>query len=222
MNLKIRSFVVLALASGVVASSQALTLFNTGVGLTRPGNLQVGTTVDSYWYYGDASGNRLAGTADDAYAYWNSAYGTAATENAFIANAGESEWLGTNQGSSNTTYYLTLAFDLTGYDLNTVSFSGLWSSDNSSQLTLNGSLVASRPYPGWNGVSSFSVPSASGSLFNSGMNYLQIRVLNESGPMAGRLEFSSVSGSVVPEPFTMALGAAGIGLAMRRRMKKKA
>lgn len=48
----------------------------------------------------------------------------------------------------------------------------------------------------------------------------------ENNPLAFRLEFDPGSGggntNVVPEPFTMALGAAGIGLAIRRRMKKSA
>lgn len=42
-------------------------------------------------------------------------------------------------------------------------------------------------------------------------------------PNAFRLEFTSGGGgntTPVPEPFTMALGAAGIGLAVRRRLKK--
>lgn len=46
----------------------------------------------------------------------------------------------------------------------------------------------------------------------------------EFNPLAFRLEFATNGGggdmNPVPEPFTMALGAAGIGLAMRRRMKK--
>lgn len=46
--------------------------------------------------------------------------------------------------------------------------------------------------------------------------------LPANNPNAFRLEFAGGGGNTnpVPEPFTMALGAAGIGLAVRRRLKK--
>lgn len=193
---------MLALASGVVASSQAVpSVFHTGQGLSYG-------QQDLNWFIGSAANDYTT----YATSYFNSNY----TNNNFSS---ASKWLGADSGYQNADVWFTLKIDLTNFDVSTVSFDGFWSSDNGSELYINGSQVGTRAYPGWNDSSGFSIGPSS---LVSGMNLLQVKVSNETGPFGARLEFGQVSGEPVPEPFTIALGAAGIGLAMRRRMKKKA
>ncbi len=212
-------------------------LYNTGEGMTTPGHHTLGA-VDSHW-------QRDGGSVTT---YWNNAYspsnsfdvGGGVSFDYLNANSGStSNWIGIvpfGQGVY-TEFTLTFAasdfFGLSGVnnDYSLWSFGGIWSSDNASEIIFNGVSVATHGdipdyYGSYKEASSFMVGPGS---FQAN-NTLTVRVFNDpvtdpsGNPAAMRLAFTTFGGggqsNPVPEPFTMALGAAGIGLAMRRRMKK--
>jgi hypothetical protein len=105
-------------------------------------------------------------------------------------------------------------FDLTGYNLSTVSLSVSWAIDDQGTLSLNGHQISSLPGGAWGAltpVPPLSIPVAD---FNQGLNSLTIQMTGTDNFLEGvRLE-GSVSGSAVPEPSSLVglAGLAGIGL----------
>lgn len=219
MNIRIKRLVTLIAAMAVVASSQAAnTYVNTGVDLGGLGN-----TVDQRWLIG-TSQNYLS--SPQASLYSNVAY--------TASFSGPSAWIGRPDAPANSTTWFTLVFNLDQSFIDSgLALSFKWSSDNESYLYLNNSAAApgftdaldSLPYGvlgnySFHNTKTFVLSTANGLV--AGENVLQLAVRNDGAtggfnPTAIRAEFTPV-----PEPFTMALGAGGIGLALRRRMKKTA
>jgi len=144
------------------------------------------------------------------------------TDTAWLSPPAGSKWIGpidNNNAPGATFYSYSLTFDLTGLDPATASITGRWSSDNGSQIFLNGTDT------GWiNGdpgsrsfeqLTSFSIAAG----FQSGFNTLEFVVGNAGGPTS--LLVSDLSGAAqpIPEPSTglfVGLGLAGIAVARRR------
>lgn len=116
------------------------------------------------------------------------------------------------------TYRYQTTFDLTGFDLNTVSINGCWSTDNEGiDILLNGGTIGAFS-PNFLGWSPFSVFGA----FNQTINTLDFDVTNFGGPGGLRVTWTALTGTLlaVPEPSSLALfGLAliGLGAASRRR-----
>ena len=124
-------------------------------------------------------------------------------------------------------YSYSLSFDLTGLDSSTASLSGLFASDDSASVYLNGILLASTPPAGFSVFTAFTASSG----FLAGLNTLNFATYNTGGPEA--LGVANLTGSAralsgtvpaVPEPGTWAMMLAGfgmIGFAARRRQSVK-
>jgi hypothetical protein len=124
------------------------------------------------------------------------------------------------------TAVLQRTFDLTGYSLPTVSFTGNWrAADNLIGLLLNGNLIASTGgafTSNWDTDHPFSVTTG----FLPGLNTIEVQANSVNSLWDGLYLAGTVSGQVVgtvPEPATVALMATGLlALAgvMRRRVHR--
>ncbi len=104
-------------------------------------------------------------------------------------------------------------FNLSGFNLATVSMSVSWAIDDQGTLSLNGHQISSLPGGAWGAltpVASVSIPVAD---FNQGVNTLTIQMTGTDNFLEGVRLVGSVSGSV-PEPSSLVelAGLAGIGL----------
>lgn len=220
MVLRMQSKKLFVAAIGVLFASIATqaraadTYINTGVNLVG--------VVDQRWKIGTSQTD----VATSASLYFNGAYSA--------PFSGPSDWIGRTGASAIGTTWFTLDFNLdASFFTNNFGLQIKWASDNDSYLFLNDANTSDgftgnlgyHPF-GSSGSYSFEVTktvfltAANGLVVGS--NRIQFAVLNGgsafgNNPTAVRAEFSAAP---VPEPFTMVLGAAGIGLALRRRAKK--
>ena len=158
------------------------------------------------------------------YDYNNAAYFQGATTPA-------SNWVWGVDPGQDATINFTFSFDLTGYDLNTVSLSGLWGVDNYGSVALNGNLVSALPavtpkYTNFRTLTAYSTSEVS--YFNQGMNSLVYSATNDGGPGAFRAagevfaDFAPAppQPASVPAPASLMLVLAGLaGFGARKRQK---
>jgi hypothetical protein len=118
-------------------------------------------------------------------------------------------------------------FDLTGFDLDTVSLSGLWRvADNRRGVFINGNLIVGTDN-GANGWFSDQALSAGPSFFINGLNTIELKGTSQNSSWDGFWldatvtgELDEVTPSPVPEPGTVSmigLGIAGLVVHVRRR-----
>jgi hypothetical protein len=139
-----------------------------------------------------------------------------------------SNWVWTTDQSGFATINFTFSFDLTGYDLNTVSLSSVWGVDNIGSASLNGNLLSSLPnvvVGNFNVLTAFSTSQAS--YFNQGMNSLVFNVSNSGGVGAFRAagevsaDLSPAPPAEIPAPASLLLVGLGIaGLGLRKQSKR--
>lgn len=159
---------------------------------------------------GDVAGINAVGAT--SIASNNSAYFAGATTPA-------SQWVWiSNQDSANDATY-EFKFDLTGYNLSTVSLSGLWGVDNTGTVKLNDTLLASLPTVitrNFNVLHDYGATSG----FLAGMNTLTFTLRDEGGQAAFRAT-AVVTGDLAAVPLPagglLLIGALGM-LVLRRRM----
>tara|TARA_R110002073_G_scaffold36800_2_gene106995 strand:+ start:316 stop:939 length:624 start_codon:yes stop_codon:yes gene_type:complete len=142
-----------------------------------------------------------------------------------------SNWVWGVDPDQDATINFTFSFDLTGYDLNTVSLTGLWGADNFGSVSLNGNAVSSLPAttPKYTNFRTLTAYTASDvNFFNQGINNLVYSITNDGGPGAFRAAgelFADTSGpniapSPVPAPASamlVLLGLAGLGVRKHRK-----
>ena len=153
---------------------------------------------------------------------------------AYLPDDASSSWVAdlTVSGASSTTY--TYYFDLTGYDLSTIAFSGFWGAVNGGTLYLNGLNVGELPY-GPSSYESLTAFSDLGSSLSQDVNTLEFAVFNrnfsDTNSPAGVATFrasvlvTSTPLAAVPLPAGLpllagAMGLLGLGAARRRRQAK--
>ena len=114
------------------------------------------------------------------------------------------------------TYTYDLTFSLAGFNPATAVITGDWSSDNTSNVLLNGSPIASHSGGGSAFLSFDSFTASAG--FLPGLNTLTIQVNNFGGPSGAHVTELRGDAQLIPEPASVALIATGaIGLLSRRR-----
>ena len=203
------------------ASAQITTLFNTGVQANNSvlANGSVDTHYMAFSFSTLGTPGALIGQAETL----NNGY---QTYGGYAQNA-SSRWIWANQsGNLDGQNYNTLfrtTFDLTGYDLSTVSISAFMAADNNiAGVFLNGSTLG-QSYGSFGSFDNFAILSG----FGSGVNTLDFYA-QDFGPPAGFNAYYTSTGSLAdvtttPEPASMALLATGLaglfGVTRRRRNK---
>jgi hypothetical protein len=202
----------------------------TDIGLFSTGTDVVGGLDQRYTMLGGATGP--AALATGVTAPWlttgTSSYWIAPTATSFTG-AGM-----VGPGDVNYTYWTT--FDLTGYDLSTVTITGQWAVDDFGAIHMNGSptyiagtLIAysagGSQYNSWH---TFTINSSSAGGLLQGVNTLAVGVNNKGSltepfnPTGVRVEFTGFEGTLlsgIPEPGTLVLlggGLLALGLFRRR------
>ena len=211
LTLRASSLATPRVGSGVVAAMIAASAL---IAVALPGmasDINVSTGVNPGWNYdttGWGTGVASIVTPDDAdwYPGW-------------IANSASSSWIAANPASTagnNGTY--SLNFDLSGYNLSSVSLSGSWTIDDSGWLYLNGNLLGSLGNGNWGSLFSFSAPNSD---FVAGVNTLSMVGGWTDNYLEGVLLQGDVSGSLAAAPDAGStfglLGLALAGLAALRR-----
>jgi PEP-CTERM motif len=200
---------------GVSASAATI---NLATGLDGSGTLQTtGNAGDANWTYNDPGVTPNTGSAKVVAPY-------NADSGSWLANGPNSSWIApypdlTDNGPAPYTFART--FDLSGYILSSVIFSGSWTIDDAGTVALNGTQISSLGSGAWYGLTAFTQGAAT---LNQGLNTLTITMTSADQHMeAVRLE-GSVNGDLaptgVPEPATWALfglGAAAVGMLRRRK-----
>ena len=206
-----------AIMAGSAQAAPITSLYNTGV---------------------DASGNPLANNSAEIHYSLISVPGGSSTDLRVLTAANNfpvGPWLGDDAlsawvvptGASDATapsglYTYRISFDLTGFDAATASIIGQWATDDPGlDILVNGATTGFAS----GGFSSFSSFSLSGN-FVAGINTLDFVLNNGGGPTGLRVEMSgdarvvTEGGPGVPEPASMTLIAAGVGVIafFRRRL----
>ena len=200
------------LASTATHAAMISSLFNTGVDATGA-VLADGTVGDPHYTLTSVPGGTTA------IRVITSASGFPIPP--YFGDNTSSRWIGPNNDADLNgpvgTYRYRTTFDLTGFDFNSASVSGGWSTDNNGlDILINGiSLAATTSFTQFSaGFSAFSITSG----FVAGVNTIDFLVNNGGGPTALRVEMTGTAD--VPEPHMLSLAAVallGLGLARRRR-----
>jgi hypothetical protein len=144
----------------------------------------------------------------------------------YIGDNSLSAWIGPNNAADLSgpvgVYDYRTTFDLTGFNLSTVSIAGLWSTDNNGlDILINGvSLGYTTSFTQFSaGWAAFAVNSN----FVAGINTLDFIVSNGGGPTALRTQLTA-SGELqaVPEPESIALLGLGLVAISFARKRKQA
>jgi PEP-CTERM motif len=215
-----RTTLLLAILVGglCTASASALTIELHNTGVDSSDNLVSAGGVTSFWTLFSQPANTAGG--DHPYRYFNGTY---------FADTADSAWVSPNANGSagaSGNYLYRLAVDLTGFNLSTVSISGIFGTDNDGDIWINDEgPSASTGFGGFGTPTDFSFDSG----FVSGVNYIYVRMNNGGDPTAFHVRFGASEGdpddngppTEVPEPGTLmliGLGLVGIRLASRRRL----
>ena len=137
--------------------NQLFQLSPTGFGLTNAGD------PDPNWTVNGNPAQLLAPGAANWYGNW-------------LANGPNSNWIGitaSNASNGPAPYTFQTQFDLSSFDLSTVSLSGQWSIDDAGTLTVNGHQIATLGSGNWGSLHPFALAAGSGYL-NQGLNTLEI------------------------------------------------
>jgi hypothetical protein len=201
------------LVAGSAGAATISGLYNTGVDAAGTALSGGAGVVDSHWTIVSSTAPGIV-AGSSAVTYFNPAYIPEDADSRWISYAADGGAAAAPAGST-TTY--RLAFDLTGFDLDTIQISGSFAADNNALLLVNG--VQTMYFSsGFTSFTDFQLTN-----FQAGVNTLEFRVVDEGQPTAlrvdnliGSAEFAAPGGGgggVVPEPATWALLISGFGLA---------
>jgi hypothetical protein len=201
----------------IVAFATPITVHNTGVGA---GDVLVaaGAQADFWTLLSEPAGASEA-LGSKAFRY----------QCCYFPDDAASAWVSPQASGSagvNGFYVYEQQVNLTGFDLSTVVISGLFSTDNSGFMRVNGGpSVATLGQAEFSSLHAFTINSG----FIAGINSIQIGVNNEGDPTAFRVQFTGADGrlldvgppSQVPEPASLFLVGSGVmGLIARRRRQR--
>jgi len=231
MKTWMRAAVALGFAA-VAASASADIVVRTGVdaggSVMAPGSMDTRwrISVDDKQTYTDTKVLYPLVNPNDVYSGGQICCGmqTVANTAAWISDPSVSASSPNTQWGVGEDVWIETSFDLTGYDLATVAFSGLWRvADHSLGIYLNGNLIPGTAINStWGSDHAVSVALGSSS-FLQGVNTLEIRASSLNSGWDGLWMDATVTGrqpgGTVPVPATLALAVLGLGLvaAQRRR-----
>ncbi len=206
----------LTLSSGAFAASLTLS----GTGFDATGNPLTSGSVDGNWSLSGAytGSNKAYFIAPGNPDWWP---GTS-TEAAYAGNTNAATFVGSGWISDNTSsiyngpapYIFSMQFNLSKFQLNTVSIAGQWAIADGGTLDINGHLVSNLPVldSSWGSLHPYSIVNTS--WLNHGINTISLTVTDSNYyAEAARFE-GAVTGTLtaVPEPGEWAMMLGGLGL----------
>jgi len=205
------------------ALATSITLFNTGVN-SSGSPLTDGTLGDPHYTL-----QSVPAGSTSTIRVRTSAGGYPVTPGTYIGDDGLSNWIGPNNDSAldgqvgNYDYRTT--FDLTGFNLASVSITGGWSTDNvGTEIVLNGTNTGAAT-TAFNQFATGFAPFSITSGFVPGINTLDFIVNNAGGPTALRVEMTGsgnlTSAVAAPEPATLTLLGLGLTAMCSRRRRQR-
>jgi MYXO-CTERM domain-containing protein len=191
------------------ASVATVTLHNTGVDANDA--LVAFGEATSFWTLSAAPSGSSQALGSTPFRFRHPAYAADTSVSAWVSPGAFG-----NAGTGGQ-YIYDLSFDLTGFDLASVTIEGLFSSDNDGALWLNDEPVAvTSGFAGFGTMKAFSLTSG----FVAGINVIHAMVLNAGDPTAFHVQFTNVAASPVPlPPPALLLTGALLALGARRRRK---
>jgi len=197
--------------TGAANAVVVLGVYNTGVSATG-GALAAGDgQIDPHYLVASSTEiGVLPGT--NARTYYNPAYLTDGPLSRIVNATGNAN------GTPNSTTTFATTFSLAGFNPATATLSGQTLFDDSGEIFLNGTQIAST-ITGFNTLTTFGT---SANIFNAGLNTLTFVLHNVGGPEAFQVAGLTVTAGAVPEPATWGMMLAGfsmVGLGMRRRTR---
>ncbi len=207
--------VVAAVLFPIAAIAAPITVHNTGVDSTD--TLVAMGAQTEFWTFLSAPAGASETVGSDAFRYKHPAYVADSSVSAWVAPAA-------NGNASVLGFYVyELLVDLTGFDLSTVSITGMFSTDNNGFIRVNGAAAAATTgFADFGSLHAFTLDSD----FVAGINSIQVGANNGGNPTAFRVEFSDASGTpidptAVPEPASLLLVGSGVaGMIARRRRQR--
>ncbi len=187
------------------SSGPVSTIADLSTGLDATGKLlATGAQPDAYWTVQEANGT--TGPAQTVFPN-NADWGN------WPADGPTSDWIARDANAARqgtAPYTFTRTFDLTGYDLATVSLAGQWGVDDTGTLAVNGHMIDTET-DGWNRFTPFVVAGAGGFL-NQGLNTLTMTITASDNNIDGvrldaLLTTSAGLAAVVGSGITVGAGA---------------
>jgi hypothetical protein len=219
-----RLLLSVALLGGMTSGALAGTIYNLATGLDASNNLiTTGGQPDAHWSVQPQGGGIApARIVDPSNPDWYGLWLTNGPNSAWIAR----DALNGFQGSP--PYAFIRTFDLSGFNLSTVSINGFWGIDDNGILSLNGYVLSSLLSGGsdsgdpsnYTMLHPFSVAAGSPYLL-PGLNTLTITMTADDLVQdAVRLEGVVTTGSAIPEPSGVLLLALGVGIVGAIRIRR--
>jgi hypothetical protein len=136
----------------------------------------------------------------------------------WVPNNANSRWIGpdqSSQGPAGNYTYATQFFLPANTNLATVNVSGMWATDDPGLDIEINTLSTGQVSAGFSTLVPFSISSG----FQIGLNTIEFLVQNAGGPTGLRVDKIRGDYSLIPEPATLGLAAAGLAViaTMRRR-----
>jgi hypothetical protein len=144
----------------------------------------------------------------------------------WLGDSADSAWItyGADTNGPPINYEFSIPFSLTDLDVDSVTITGRWSSDNTGlDILINGVSTGQTNDVQFGDWSPFSISSGEGHVFNQDDNTLTFIVENappNDNPIGFRAEFTEATAnpkSVIPEPSAASLSLLGLLTLLRRR-----
>ncbi|MFT4582348.1 MAG: hypothetical protein ACI8XZ_002097 [Gammaproteobacteria bacterium] len=192
-------FALLVAASWVQAAT--LVVHNTGV--DNLDELVAAGAPTAFWTLSDQPAGSLLQLDSAPFRYKHPAYADDSVESAWVSPNASG-----NAGSLGV-YVYDLIVDLTGFDPSSAVISGVFGTDNSGSISLNGQVPVASTTAGEFGVlKAFTFSSG----FVTGLNLIHVSVNNQGDPTAFHVLFGDATAAPVPVPATLWLLGSALGV----------